>query len=106
MEFAEAFCNEVNAFLHTAQSIALGSNYILFTRSVSTRPVLHPISIEWSPCGYAADEFKGKERMHASKGTVYVRSNFNHNESAYSSYDLDIFNGGLCSEPRVQGWFP
>lgn len=30
MEFAEAFCNEINAFLHMAQSIALGSNYILF----------------------------------------------------------------------------
>lgn len=33
MEFAEAFCNEVNAFLHTAQSIALGSNYVLFAQA-------------------------------------------------------------------------
>lgn len=32
MEFAEAFCNEVNAFLHTAQTIALGSDYILFVK--------------------------------------------------------------------------
>lgn len=39
MEFAEAFTNEVNAFLHTAQSIALGSNYILFAQ-VSRSTVL------------------------------------------------------------------
>lgn len=34
MEFAEAFCNEVNTFLHTAQSIALGGDYILFAKII------------------------------------------------------------------------